>query len=124
VTDIGGRTSHSAIMARSMEIAAVVGTKTALAEIQDGALVILDGTDGKVIVNPDADTVREYEAKKAAHEAKKTEWAKLLHARTVSADGCHVKLAANIGTPEDVKGVLENGGEGIGLFRTEFLYMG
>ncbi|RWR14040.1 phosphoenolpyruvate--protein phosphotransferase [Siminovitchia fortis] len=124
VTDMGGRTSHSAIMARSMEIPAVVGTKTALAEIQDGALVILDGTDGKVIVNPDADTVREYEAKKAAHEAKKTEWAKLLHARTVSADGCHVKLAANIGTPEDVKGVLENGGEGIGLFRTEFLYMG
>lgn len=124
VTDIGGRTSHSAIMARSMEIPAVVGTKTATNEIEAGSLVILDGLDGNVIVNPDADVMKEYEEKKAAHEEKKAEWAKLLHARTVSADGHHVELAANIGTPKDVKGVLENGGEGVGLYRTEFLYMG
>lgn len=124
VTNIGGRTSHSAIMARSMEIPAVVGAKIATIEIEIGALVILDGIDGTIIVNPDADVIKEYEAKQAAHEAKKAEWAKLLHARTVSADGYHVELAANIGTPEDVKGVLENGGEGVGLYRTEFLYMG
>ena len=87
-------------------------------------LVIVDGLDGTVIVNPSADIVKEYEEKKAAYEAQKAEWAKLVNERTVSKDGQHVELAANIGTPEDVKGVLENGGEGVGLYRTEFLYMG
>jgi phosphotransferase system enzyme I (PtsI) len=123
-TDIGGRTSHSAIMARSMEIPAVVGTKTATVDIENGAIVIIDGLDGKVIVNPDSDVIKEYEEKKAAYEVQKAEWAKLLNEQTVSADGHHVELVANIGTPEDVKGVLENGGEGVGLYRTEFLYMG
>ena len=123
-TDIGGRTSHSAIMARSMEIPAVVGTKTVTNDIENGAFVILDGLDGKVIVNPSDDVIKEYEAKKAAYEAQKAEWAKLVNERTVTKDGYHVELAANIGTPEDIKGVLENGGEGVGLYRTEFLYMG
>ncbi|MBZ5750256.1 phosphoenolpyruvate--protein phosphotransferase [Metabacillus rhizolycopersici] len=123
-TDIGGRTSHSAIMARSMEIPAVVGTKTVTNDIENGAFVILDGLDGKVIVNPSDGVIKEYEAKKAAYEAQKVEWAKLVNERTVTKDGYHVELAANIGTPEDIKGVLENGGEGVGLYRTEFLYMG
>jgi phosphoenolpyruvate-protein phosphotransferase (PTS system enzyme I) len=123
-TDIGGRTSHSAIMARSLEIPAVVGTKTVTADIENGVLVILDGLAGTVIVDPSADMIKEYEEKKAAYEAQKAEWAKLVNERTVSKDGEHVELAANIGTPEDVKGVLENGGEGVGLYRTEFLYMG
>jgi len=123
-TDIGGRTSHSAIMARSMEIPAVVGTKTVMADIQNGDLVIIDGLDGDVIVNPTEDVVKSYEDKKAAYEVQKAEWAKLVNERTVSADDHHVELAANIGTPEDVKGVLENGGEAVGLYRTEFLYMG
>jgi phosphoenolpyruvate-protein phosphotransferase (PTS system enzyme I) len=123
-TDIGGRTSHSAIMARSMEIPAVVGTKIVTNDIENGAFVILDGLDGKVIVNPSDDVIKEYEAKKAAYEAQKVEWAKLVNERTVTKDGYHVELAANIGTPEDIKGVLENGGEGVGLYRTEFLYMG
>ncbi|MFP3126282.1 phosphoenolpyruvate--protein phosphotransferase [Ectobacillus funiculus] len=123
-TDIGGRTSHSAIMARSMEIPAVVGTKTVTGDIENGVLVIVDGLDGKVIVNPSAEIVKTYEEKKAAYEAQKAEWAKLVNEQTVSVDGHHVELAANIGTPEDVKGVLENGGEGVGLYRTEFLYMG
>ncbi|KAB7705506.1 phosphoenolpyruvate--protein phosphotransferase [Bacillus aerolatus] len=123
-TNIGGRTSHSAIMARSMEIPAVVGTKTAMAEIENGTLVILDGKDGKVLVNPEPAVVKDYEEKKAAHEAYKAELAKFVDVPTVSADGRQVELAANIGTPEDVNGVLENGGEGIGLYRTEFLYMG
>lgn len=123
-TDIGGRTSHSAIMARSMEIPAVVGTKTVTGDIENGVLVIVDGLDGKVIVNPSAEVVKTYEDKKTAYEAQKAEWAKLVNEHTVSVDGHHVELAANIGTPEDVKGVLENGGEGVGLYRTEFLYMG
>ncbi|MDQ0243930.1 phosphotransferase system enzyme I (PtsI) [Bacillus fengqiuensis] len=123
-TDIGGRTSHSAIMARSMEIPAVVGTKTVTADIANGVLVIVDGLDGQVIVDPTPETVKAFEEKKAAHEAQKAEWAKLVNEKTVSADDHHVELAANIGTPEDVKGVLENGGEGVGLYRTEFLYMG
>nr|WP_028401542.1 phosphoenolpyruvate--protein phosphotransferase [Ectobacillus panaciterrae] len=123
-TDIGGRTSHSAIMARSMEIPAVVGTKTVTADIENGTLVIVDGLDGEVIVNPTEDVVKVYEDKKAAYEAQKAKWAKLVNERTVSSDGHHVELAANIGTPDDVKGVLENGGEGVGLYRTEFLYMG
>ncbi len=123
-TDIGGRTSHSAIMARSMEIPAVVGTKTVMEDIQNGVLVIVDGLDGEVIVDPSEETVRAYEKKAAEYAEQKAEWAKLVNEKTVSADDHHVELAANIGTPEDVKGVLENGGEGVGLYRTEFLYMG
>ncbi|WP_182004126.1 phosphoenolpyruvate--protein phosphotransferase [Priestia aryabhattai] len=123
-TDIGGRTSHSAIMARSMEIPAVVGTKTVMEDIQNGVLVIVDGLDGEVIVEPSEETVKAYEKKAAEYAEQKAEWAKLVNEKTVSADDHHVELAANIGTPEDVKGVLENGGEGVGLYRTEFLYMG
>ncbi|MEW9667878.1 phosphoenolpyruvate--protein phosphotransferase [Ammoniphilus sp. 3BR4] len=124
VTNIGGRTSHSAIMARSMEIPAVVGTKTVTSVIQHGTKVIVDGLDGLVIVDPSDETLEQYELKKQAYEAQKAEWAKLLHEPTVTEDGEHVELAANIGTPEDVKGILDNGGEGVGLYRTEFLYMG
>ncbi|MCY8489889.1 phosphoenolpyruvate--protein phosphotransferase [Bacillus atrophaeus] len=123
-TDIGGRTSHSAIMARSLEIPAVVGTKTATGTIQNGVTVIVDGINGDVIIDPSADTVKKYEEKHSAYMAQKAEWAKLVNEPTVSKDGHHVELAANIGTPDDVKGVLENGGEAVGLYRTEFLYMG
>ncbi|KYG33683.1 phosphoenolpyruvate--protein phosphotransferase [Priestia endophytica] len=123
-TDIGGRTSHSAIMARSMEIPAVVGAKTVLSDIENGVLVIVDGLDGQVIVDPTRDVVKTYEEKKVAYEAQKAEWAKLVNEKTVSADDYHVELAANIGTPNDVKSILENGSEGVGLYRTEFLYMG
>jgi phosphotransferase system enzyme I (PtsI) len=123
-TDVGGRTSHSAIMARSMEIPAVVGTKQVTTEVQNGDIVIIDGLDGQVVVNPSQDVLAYYEEKRARYEAQKAEWAKLVHEKTVTSDGYHVELAANIGTPDDVKGVLENGAEGIGLYRTEFLYMG
>ncbi|MBA2874210.1 phosphoenolpyruvate--protein phosphotransferase [Thermaerobacillus caldiproteolyticus] len=123
-TDIGGRTSHSAIMARSMEIPAVVGTKAVTSEIKNGDTVIIDGLDGQVIINPSEDVMAQYEEKRARFEAQKAEWAKLVNEKTVTSDGYHVELAANIGTPDDVKGVLENGAEGIGLYRTEFLYMG
>ncbi|MDQ0226898.1 phosphoenolpyruvate--protein phosphotransferase [Metabacillus niabensis] len=123
-TDIGGRTSHSAIMARSMEIPAVVGTKQATSSIENDVMVIVDGLDGDVIINPSAEVIAQYEEKRAKYEAQKAEWAKLVNEPTVSKDGQHVELAANIGTPDDVKGVIENGGEAVGLYRTEFLYMG
>ncbi|MDC2867359.1 MULTISPECIES: phosphoenolpyruvate--protein phosphotransferase [unclassified Bacillus (in: firmicutes)] len=123
-TDIGGRTSHSAIMARSMEIPAVVGTKVVMEQIQNGDIVIIDGLDGEVIVNPSEETLRAYEEKKAKFEEQKAEWAKLKNEATVTADQHHVELVANIGTPKDVKGIIDNGGEGVGLYRTEFLYMG
>lgn len=123
-TDIGGRTSHSAIMACSMEIPAIVGTKVVTNDIENGVLVIVDGLDGKVIVNPTEDVVKIYEDKKAVYEAQKAKWAKLVNEPTLSSDGHKVEIFSNIGTPEDVKGVLDNGGEGVGLYRTEFLYMG
>lgn len=123
-TDIGGRTSHSAIMARSMEIPAVVGTKTVTSDIQDGVMVIVDGLDGHIIIDPTEEQLSLYKTKQAEFIAKRLEWAKLKNETTVSIDGAHVELAANIGTPDDVQAVLENGGEGIGLYRTEFLYMG
>lgn len=123
-TNIGGRTSHSAIMARSLEIPAVVGTKTILEDVKDGDMIILDGLEGNVIVNPTQEQISHYEEVAKAYEAQKAEWAKLKNEATVSKDGQHVELAANIGTPKDVEGVLANGGEAVGLYRTEFLYMG
>ncbi|PKG22194.1 phosphoenolpyruvate--protein phosphotransferase [Niallia nealsonii] len=123
-TDIGGRTSHSAIMARSLEIPAVVGTKKATEEIQNGDLVIVDGLKGEIHINPTPEVVASYEKTAAQYEEQKAEWAKLANEKTVSADGVHVELAANIGTPNDLEGVINNGGEAVGLYRTEFLYMG
>ncbi|MDR4946199.1 phosphoenolpyruvate--protein phosphotransferase [Neobacillus cucumis] len=123
-TNIGGRTSHSAIMARSMEIPAVVGTKTATEEINNGDLIIVDGLKGEVHINPTPELVAQYRKVHEDYEAQKAEWAKLVNEPTISADNHHVELAANIGTPNDLKGVIENGGEGVGLYRTEFLYMG
>ncbi|MFD1177005.1 phosphoenolpyruvate--protein phosphotransferase [Paenibacillus puldeungensis] len=123
-TNIGGRTSHSAIMARSLEIPAVVGTKEVLSKVNSGDLVIVDGLDGNVIINPTDDVVNEYTQKRENHLKQIEEWKKLRAVATTSKDGVHVELAANIGTPNDVAGVLENGGEGVGLYRTEFLYMG
>jgi phosphotransferase system enzyme I (PtsI) len=123
-TNIGGRTSHSAIMARSLEIPAVVGTKTATNEINNGDLVIVDGLKGEVHINPTPELLEQYRKVAEDYEVQKAEWAKLVNEQTISADGHHVELAANIGTPNDLKGVIANGGEGVGLYRTEFLYMG
>ncbi|UTR11300.1 phosphoenolpyruvate--protein phosphotransferase [Evansella sp. LMS18] len=124
VTDIGGRTSHSAIMARSLEIPSVVGTKTITDEGTNGMNVIVDGLEGKVILDPSEEEIQEYTQKQADYEEQKREWAKLVNEKTLTKDGHHVELAANIGTPDDLEGVKNNGAEGIGLYRTEFLYMG
>jgi phosphotransferase system enzyme I (PtsI) len=124
VTNIGGRTSHSAIMSRSLEIAAVVGTKSITDEVQQGDMIVVDGLTGEVIVNPTDDEVIAYQNKRERFFEDKKDLQKLRDEESVTLDGSHVELAANIGTPNDIKGVLENGAEGIGLYRTEFLYMG
>ncbi|MEI2664942.1 phosphoenolpyruvate--protein phosphotransferase [Rossellomorea sp. LJF3] len=123
-TDIGGRTSHSAIMARSMEIPAVVGTKSITSSVENGDMIIVDGLNGEVHINPTPEVIEEYKKEYARYEEQKAEWAKLVNEPTVSKDGEHVELAANIGTPKDLEGVKNHGGEGVGLYRTEFLYMG
>lgn len=122
-TDIGGRTSHSAIMARSLEIPAVVGTKETTQQISSGDIVIVDGMDGVIVINPTEDELNKYKEKQLDFEKQKEEWAKLKDEPTITKDEKRVELAGNIGTPEDVASVLENGGEAIGLYRTEFLYM-
>ncbi|WP_436861349.1 phosphoenolpyruvate--protein phosphotransferase [Staphylococcus caeli] len=124
VTNIGGRTSHSAIMSRSLEIAAVVGTKSITQEVKQGDMIIVDGLTGEVIIDPTEDEVIAYQNKRERFFEDKQELQKLRDEETTTVDGRHAELAANIGTPNDLKGVIENGAEGIGLYRTEFLYMG
>lgn len=123
-TDTGGRTSHSAILARTLEIPAVVGTNEATRSIHDGDTVIVDGLAGQVLINPSEQEIETYHEKQAQYSAQKASWAALAHEVSQTADGHQVELTANIGTPDDVASVLANGGEGIGLYRTEFLYMG
>ena len=123
VTDIGGRTSHSAIMARSLEIPAIVGTKEITAKVKDGDMIVIDGLEGDVLVHPADSDVKNYEAKAKAFADQKAEWNKLKNEATITLDGKHIELAANIGTPKDLVGVKDNGGEAVGLYRTEFLYM-
>ncbi|HAQ1901961.1 TPA: phosphoenolpyruvate--protein phosphotransferase [Enterococcus faecium] len=123
VTDIGGRTSHSAIMARSLEIPAIVGTKEITAKVKEGDILAVNGIEGDVIIDPTDEQKAEFEKAGADYAAQKAEWEKLKNAETVTADGKHFELAANIGTPKDLVGVHNNGGEAVGLYRTEFLYM-
>ncbi|BCA85573.1 phosphoenolpyruvate-protein phosphotransferase [Enterococcus saigonensis] len=123
VTDIGGRTSHSAIMARSLEIPAIVGTKEITAKVKAGDILAVNGIIGDVIIDPTEDQKAEFQKAGAEFAAQKAEWEKLKEADTITADGKHFELAANIGTPKDLEGVHNNGAEAIGLYRTEFLYM-
>ncbi|WP_341323753.1 phosphoenolpyruvate--protein phosphotransferase [Solibacillus sp. FSL H8-0523] len=122
-TNMGGRTSHSAIMARSLEIPAVVGTKDATTVIKQGDVVIVDGDEGEIIINPSSDLIETYKAKRSEQQTEKKGLLLLKNKETITLDGIHVEVAANIGTPKDVVSALENGAEGIGLYRTEFLYM-
>jgi phosphotransferase system enzyme I (PtsI) len=122
-TEIGGRTSHSAIMARSLELPAVVGVSGLLSGIQSGDLVIVDGEQGRVIVNPTEEELKQYQQRKEALLQEKEALRALVDKPSITTDGRRVELAANIGTPKDAEGALRNGAEGIGLYRTEFLYM-
>jgi phosphotransferase system enzyme I (PtsI) len=107
-----------------LEIPAVVGTKDVTKEAAAGVTIILDGHEGLVIIDPTPEEIETYRKKQAEYERQKSELAKLVHTATTSQDGVHVELAANIGSVQDLAGALENGAEGVGLFRTEFLYMG
>ena len=123
VTNIGGRTSHSAIMARTLEIAAVLGTNNITELVKDGDVLAVSGITGEVVINPTEEQIAEFKAAGEAYAKQKAEWALLKDAQTVTADRKHFELAANIGTPKDVEGVNDNGAEAVGLYRTEFLYM-
>ena len=123
VTEIGGRTSHSAIMARSLEIPAVVGTNDVLANCKHGDTIILDALKGNVIINPSQEEIDSYTKIKEEFTKETELLKKLVNEKSISNDGHVVEISGNIGTPNDVDGVLRNGGDGIGLYRTEFLYM-
>ena len=123
VTDIGGRTAHSAIMARSLEIPAVVGTQDVTTSVTNGQQIAVDGLTGQVVVDPTDEQTAKFTQEAKTYAEQKAEWAKLKTAKTLTADGKHYDIAANIGTPKDLDGVLDNGAEAIGLYRTEFLYM-
>jgi phosphotransferase system enzyme I (PtsI) len=124
VTEIGGQTSHTAILARSMNITSVVGAANLVAEIKTGETIIVDGVKGEVITNPDPATLETYLQKKREYEAHVNELKSLLNTPAVTKSGKRILLAANIGSVEDVDFALNNGADGIGLFRTEFLYLG
>lgn len=122
-TEIGGRTSHSAIMARSLEIPAVVGIASVMSEVKHGDLLILDALKGQLIVNPDEKTIEQYQEKAEKYQKEVAALKVLKDKETITTDGHKVEIVGNIGTPDDVAGVIDNGGEGVGLYRTEFLYM-
>lgn len=123
VTDLGGRTSHAAIMSRTLRIPAIVGSNEVTTSVEHGQMMIVDGLNGDAIIDPSDDQVKEYEAKAEAFEAERAEWAKLVDAPSVSKDGKKFEIAANIGTPDDTEDAVKQGADGVGLFRSEFLYM-
>lgn len=123
VTEMGGRTSHSAIMARSLEIPAVVGCGDLLSQVKNGDEIILDAITGEIILHPTAEQIAFYQEKLAIFQREKEELKNLKDQASITLDGHRVDLVGNIGSPADVQAVLDNGGEGVGLFRTEFLYM-
>ena len=123
LTDIGGRTSHTAIMARTLEIAAVVGLNDVTKKVKDGDYIVFNGDTGEVIVNPDDETKAKYAALKSEFEEYRKSLELLKGQASITTDGRHVELAGNIGSPNDVEGLIKNDAEGVGLYRTEFLYM-
>ncbi|CEJ74903.1 phosphoenolpyruvate-protein phosphotransferase [[Clostridium] sordellii] len=123
LTNIGGRTSHTAIMARTLEIAAIVGLNDATDQIKDGDFIVFNGETGEVIINPDEETINQYRKLKAKHDEEKEALKQLIGKASSTLDERHVELAGNIGSPNDLDGLLKNDAEGVGLYRTEFLYM-
>ena len=123
ITEVGGKTSHSAIMARSLELPAIVGVKDVLAEIFEGQPLIMDGEKGDIIVEPIQDDVATYSAKRAQFLADKEELKKLINEDAITLDGRVVEIYGNIGGPNDVDAVVTSGATGVGLYRTEFLFM-
>lgn len=122
-TEIGGRTSHSAIMARSLEIPAIVGIANVMDKLSNDDTIVLDAINGVVIVNPSDEEVKEYKKQAKEFAEYKERLKTLKDEKSVTLDNHHVEIVGNIGTPNDAQSVLDNGGEGVGLYRTEFLYM-
>lgn len=123
VTEVGGKTSHSAILARAMEIPAVLSVHNVMETFENGQEIIVDGSHGEVIENPSDGEIAIYREKTIEYKKEKKELKKFIGKETVTADGVKVELCCNIGKPDDADAVLSKDGEGVGLFRTEFLYM-
>ena len=123
VTEVGGKTAHSAIMARSLEIPAVVGTKSIITTVKDGEDIIIDGDEGEIYLSPTPELVKEFELKRLEQINAIEELRKLKDLKPITKDGHEVEIWGNIGKPEDVEAVIESGATGIGLYRTEFLFM-
>lgn len=123
VTEVGGKTSHSAILARAMEIPAVLSVPNVMETFENGQEIIVDGSHGEVIENPSDGEIAIYREKTIEYKKEKKELKKFIGKETVTADGVKVELCCNIGKPDDADAVLSKDGEGVGLFRTEFLYM-
>ena len=123
LTEVGGRTSHSAILARAMEIPAVLSIEGICSQVKNGDTVVLNGTTGEAIVNPDEETIAVYEKMLEDYRKERELLKQYTGKPTASKDGTKVELVCNIGKPEDAKKAVECDGEGIGLFRTEFLFM-
>lgn len=122
-TNIGSRTSHTAIMARSLEIPAVLGLGDITAAVKNGDTVVVDGLKGQAVINPTEDELAAYKKQQEDYQAYIKELAELKELEAVTTDGHRVELVGNIGSPNDTDGVHKNGGRGVGLYRTEFLYM-
>jgi len=123
LTDVGGRTSHMAIMSEALEIPVVVGLESATDKIVDGDILIVDGNVGDVIINPDPETIVKYEERKKHYNIYKSAIHKGSHLPAETLDGYKIKIKANIEFSEEVKTAIQNGAEGVGLYRTEYLYM-
>src|SRR5476649_2052349 len=123
ITDLGGRTSHTSIMARSLELPAIVGTSDVTKQVKNGDYLILDAVNNKIYVNPTADIIDELKAVQNQYITEKDDLAKLKDLPAITLDGHQVEVCANIGTVRDVAGAERNGAEGVGLYRTEFLFM-
>lgn len=123
ITDFGGRTSHAAIMARSLQIPAIVGCNDITKKVQNGRRVIVDGFEGSAIIEPSTNDVKQYQKIADKFMNVRQQWKKMINQPSVTADGQEYKISANIGSSVDISSAIENGADGVGLFRTEFLYM-
>ncbi len=123
ITEIGGRTSHSAIMARTLEIPAIVGVGKSVFDIQNDSQILMDGVQGNIVENPSEDLINSHKEHWKTIEKIKKEEKEFINKESKSLDGWKTKIASNVGSPADIEGHVKNGGEGVGLFRSEFLYM-
>jgi len=123
LTNIGGRTSHTAIMARTLEVPAIVGLQNITEKVISGDYIAFNGDTGEVVINPHMEDLNRFQEMKTDYDAKRKLLLSMKNQKSETLDGRHVELAGNIGTPEDVKNLIENDAEGVGLYRTEFLFM-